>query len=248
MLARAARRCAGRQRGFAGSVVIRNFRAHWLGKLVGLAVFLSLFFRLYFQLARHPQFPVHVMPRLGLDTAIGIHAAALPLYLSLWFYIVLAVGLIATRRGLAQFLGGSTLLAGAGCAAFYFLPTAVEPSPLALHTRGWRWLATVDAAGNACPSLHVAFVVYAAAWLRFHLRGPGLGGARFVVLAWGFGIVVSTVATGQHVTWDVLGGALLGAGGVAVLPPVEGPGGPPTRPAAARPGAPGRPGASRSPR
>jgi len=65
---------------------------------------------------------------------------------------------------------------------------------------------------NACPSLHVAFAVFAAAGLARELRA--IGAARWLralSILWCVGIVYSTLATRQHVVLDVVAGALLGA-------------------------------------
>jgi membrane-associated phospholipid phosphatase len=77
-------------------------------------------------------------------------------------------------------------------------------------------LKTVDASGNACPSLHVAFALLAAVWIGRVLRQTGAGPLpRIVNWLWCAGIFYSTVATGQHVALDVLAGIALG--GVVAL-------------------------------
>ena len=76
---------------------------------------------------------------------------------------------------------------------------------------GFGFLEGVDAAGNACPSLHVAFAVYTAAGLNSVLKDVR---APFVVrqanFAWAAAICISTLTTGQHVFFDVLAGFALG--------------------------------------
>jgi membrane-associated phospholipid phosphatase len=69
----------------------------------------------------------------------------------------------------------------------------------------------VDAAGNACPSMHVASAVFTALWL-WRLLGE-MHAQRWLHglnAAWLLLIVCSTVATRQHVVLDVLAGAALG--------------------------------------
>ncbi len=70
----------------------------------------------------------------------------------------------------------------------------------------------VDAAGNACPSLHVGSAVFSAMWLRRLLSEIGaprwLLAANILMCA---AIAWSTVATLQHVTLDVIAGAAVGA-------------------------------------
>lgn len=98
-------------------------------------------------------------------------------------------------------------------AIFYWLPNAVPPANIdwTLYP-GVAFLKGVDAAGNACPSLHVATAVFSSFWLYWLLRelrqswhGQGLQ------ILWSVAIVYSTMATKQHVSLDVLGGVLLGA-------------------------------------
>jgi membrane-associated phospholipid phosphatase len=77
---------------------------------------------------------------------------------------------------------------------------------------GMAFLKGVDAAGNACPSLHVATAVYSAFRLNWLL--PTLGFRRsacWINALWCVAIAYSTVATRQHVVIDVIAGAALGA-------------------------------------
>ncbi len=69
----------------------------------------------------------------------------------------------------------------------------------------------LDAAGNACPSLHVATAVYSAIWLRQllgTLRVPGLLYGLNVLHC--FAIIWSTMAIRQHVFLDVVAGGFVG--------------------------------------
>ena len=54
-----------------------------------------------------------------------------------------------------------------GFAIFFFWPTAIPHAAGLRETGGTAlsWLKQVDAAGNACPSLHVAFAVFSGLWL-----------------------------------------------------------------------------------
>ncbi|MDP3616453.1 MAG: phosphatase PAP2 family protein, partial [Rhodoferax sp.] len=73
------------------------------------------------------------------------------------------------------------------------------------------FLKNMDAAGNACPSLHVATAIFSGIWLHHLLR-------RFCAPlwllsfngVWCIGIVYSAMATRQHVAVDVLAGLVLG--------------------------------------
>jgi len=170
-----------------------------------------LFFVGYFHLLRHPTYAVFEMPLTAIDRWIEFHAWALWPYVSLWFYVVLPPALMPNARELIRYgwwIGGLCL---AGLACFYWWPTAV-PLPavdIAEHA-GFGLLRGVDAAGNACPSLHVAAATFSALWLDRLLRDlamprwlRGASGLWFVLIVW------STLAVKQHVWWDVVAGLLL---------------------------------------
>jgi membrane-associated phospholipid phosphatase len=75
----------------------------------------------------------------------------------------------------------------------------------------------MDASGNACPSLHVAYAVFTACWLHRQLLDFKAGRLpRLLNYLWCAAIIHSTMAIHQHVAWDVLAGALLG--GAVVWP------------------------------
>jgi membrane-associated phospholipid phosphatase len=153
------------------------------------------------------------MPITLLDRLIGFQPQALPMYLSLWVYVSLPPLLLATRRELYDYglaMAGTCL---AGLFVFYFWPTAVPVAHI-----DWTqypdvdFLKSMDASGNACPSLHVATAVFSAIWLNHLLRHFGVPQWIFLFnWTWCIGIVYSTLATRQHVAVDVLAGLLLGA-------------------------------------
>ena len=69
----------------------------------------------------------------------------------------------------------------------------------------------VDAAGNACPSLHVATAMFSAVWIDHLLRRLNVPpAARLVNAIWFVAIAYSTLAVKQHVVVDVLAGVVLG--------------------------------------
>jgi membrane-associated phospholipid phosphatase len=74
------------------------------------------------------------------------------------------------------------------------------------------FLKSVDATGNACPSLHVASAVFSGAWLHYLLRRCGAPG-WLTLFNWGWCVVIiySAMATLQHLAVDVMGGVALGA-------------------------------------
>lgn len=190
----------------------RRFLAFaWL-KAVGTTFFMTSFFWLYFYLLNNPLYPVQLMPLTWVDRWLPFVPAALPLYLSLWLYVSLPTALLKTLPDLlwhGAWVGGVCLI---GVVLFLLWPTAVPAADI-----GWTGASSIpllkgiDAAGNACPSLHVATAVYSALWLAAILRevGAPLRLRRFNWL-WCIGIVYSTMAIRQHVFIDVATGALLG--------------------------------------
>jgi membrane-associated phospholipid phosphatase len=188
--------------------------ALWVTKLVGISAGMTLFFIAYFQLLHHPLRPAFVMPLTPVDRWISFQPAALPLYLSLWVYVSLAPALIADRRQLASLALAAFGLSLAGLGIFLVWPTVVPAGTGATWAAdsAFAFLKAVDASGNACPSLHVAFAVFAAGSIARSLAGLGAGRpARVINGLWCAGILWSTIATRQHVALDVAAGAILGA-------------------------------------
>jgi membrane-associated phospholipid phosphatase len=181
-------------------------------KSIGTLLFISLFFGAYFYLLKEPAYPTTVMPITWLDGLIGFQPLALPMYLSLWVYVSLPPAFLATRR---ELYGYGLAMAGtclAGLVVFYLWPTAVPAADI-----DWTqypdvdFLKSLDASGNACPSLHVATAVFSGIWLHHLLRRFGAPLWIFIFNGtWCAGIVYSTLATRQHVAVDVLAGLVLG--------------------------------------
>jgi membrane-associated phospholipid phosphatase len=166
----------------------------------------------YRQLLKYPVFPVTQMPLTVFDDLIGFWPPSLLPYVTLWLYVSIPPALLQTRRELVHYgfaVGGLCLI---GFVCFLLWPTAV-PQPGLDRARhlGFNVLQGLDAAGNACPSLHVATALFSAIWLEVLLAETGAGrivrGANWL---WCLGIVYSTMATKQHVAIDVLAGAILG--------------------------------------
>lgn len=181
-------------------------------KVIGVSAFTWLFFIAYFHLLRHPVHPVVVMPLTALDRAVPFGPGWLPVYLTLWFYVGIAPGLLLHLRELIRYGLWAAGLCLSGLACFYLWPTAVPAFVVDVQAHpSFALLQGVDAAGNACPSLHVATAVFSAVWLDHLLRRMRTPGAlRLVNLAWVLAIAYSTLATRQHVAYDVYAGALLG--------------------------------------
>ena len=181
----------------------------WL-KAMGITVFMSLFFVGYFYLLRNPSQPPIEMPLTAIDHSIPFQRWALWPYISLWFYVTLPPGLLVTFRSLLSYGVWIGALCVTGLACFYFWPTAVPQRALPTGVAAFDLLRGVDASGNACPSLHVAAATFSGFWLHRMLRvlalPPWLRAANAL---WYVLIVWSTLATRQHVWWDVLAGLAL---------------------------------------
>ena len=171
------------------------------------------FFSLYFRLQQVPAFSVTVMPLTWTDQAIPMQFWAWTPYLSLWLYTSLPPALQPNFRGLVYYAMCISLVCGVGLWCFYWWPTSVPPLIKPRHAQ-LQWLQGIDTAGNACPSLHVASVLFSCLWLRHQLRQLDAGRLwQLLNAVWGVLIVYSTLATKQHVVWDVIAGGALGGAG-----------------------------------
>lgn len=197
-----------------GTQILQRVRyLAWL-KLLGVSAFMWVFFIGYFYLLRNPARPVLVMPLTWLDHAISHQPGAFAAYVSLWVYVGIPAGLMLRLRDLIVFGAWAAALCGAGLLIFYLVPTAVPPpvitADLSQHA-GFALLQGVDAAGNACPSLHVATALFSALWidrLLRHVCAPRW--LRVFNAVWLLAIVYSTLAIKQHVVLDAVAGAALG--------------------------------------
>lgn len=182
-------------------------------RIAVVTVAISVFMVGYFILLRHPLFPVTLIPVTALDRRIGFEPWSLLPYASLWLYISCAPMLLSGRRQYLLYGSSAVLLAAVGFALFFFWPTAVPAPDLDWSRYPYvAFLKSVDAAGNACPSLHVAYAVLTALWLQ-RLLGE-IGAPRWLrALNWAWCILIaySTLATKQHLALDLAAGALLGA-------------------------------------
>ncbi|MBV8464774.1 MAG: phosphatase PAP2 family protein, partial [Burkholderiales bacterium] len=180
-------------------------------KTFGISGFTTLFFVAYLYLLKHPAYHVAVIPTTWFDEVASFQPAALPIYLSLWVYLSGPPVLMTTRREITGYGVRIAALCLVALGIFYFWPNAVPP----VHI-DWSqypsvaFLKNVDAAGNACPSLHVATAVFSALWLHWRLPLLGISrGWRTVNIVWCVAIAYSTMATKQHVAIDVAAGTVL---------------------------------------
>ena len=197
-------------------------RGHPLLTLIGTSAFIFVFFLGYFYVQRYPLFAPTVMPMTSLDYRIPFQPAALFAYVSLWIYVGAGPGLQSTRREMVIYALWMAALCVTGLAIFYLLPTQTpDMNAVTSGSMLFRTLQHVDAASNACPSMHVAAAVFTVIRVDDVLRvvrSPLL--LRLLNIAACVLIAYSTLATKQHVLLDVVAGGLLGAlfAGLSRLP------------------------------
>jgi membrane-associated phospholipid phosphatase len=191
----------------------RRFLILWPAKMIGTSLGMGLFFWAYFLVLNHPQYAVTVVPLLPLDPLISFRPEATLFYVSLWVYISLAPALAGTRREVGALALAWVTLSGLSLFIFLIWPTKIPALPMdAASGFGFSFLKKLDASGNACPSLHVAFAVFTAMWFQRFCEELRLGrSVPMVNWLWCAAIIYSTLAIRQHVMLDVLGGAGLGA-------------------------------------
>ncbi len=185
--------------------------SHFWFKTFGITGFMVLFFSAYIYLLKNPAYPVTIIPATRIDRLIGFEPQAVFAYLSLWLYVSLPPLLMPQRQEIVEYgrwIGGLCLT---GLTVFYFWPSAIPPTQTdwsAYPEMGF--LKSIDTSGNACPSLHVASAGFSAFWLHWKLPQVGLGnGFRLLNMIWCLAIIYSTMATKQHMLFDVLGGIVL---------------------------------------
>ncbi len=193
------------------------WKCFWL-KSIGTTAFTTVFFLIYIYLLKHPAATVTVMPMLWLDDWIDFQPWALIPYLSLWVYVSLPPLFLTRWQDLVAYGWRIGVMCSIGLLVFHFWPTAVPPVQIDwARYPGVAFLKGVDAAGNACPSLHVATAAYSAVWLhRMADAAPRHALLKWLNAIWCGLIVYSTMATRQHVALDVFFGLLL-AGGCAAI-------------------------------
>ncbi|HEY1107119.1 MAG TPA: polysaccharide deacetylase family protein, partial [Opitutaceae bacterium] len=197
-----------------------RYGSHAVLKALATPLVITGFFAAYFHLLRHPLFPVTTIPATPLDVLIPFWPAALAPYFSLWGYIVVGSGTLRGRREIGYYCAGLLILLVGGLGTFLLWPTQTPPPDIDWSRHpSFQFLQGVDSAGNAWPSLHVAFAVFTAIWLERLLRDLAAPRAlRATNALWALAIVYSTLATRQHVLADVLAGLALG-GAAGLLDP-----------------------------
>ncbi len=179
----------------------------------GTVIGITGFFVAYFWVLLHPFSSLTIMPLTAVDRWITFRPQALWLYVSLWIYVGLLPALLKNLQELIAYVWQALGLSVVGLGIFIFWPTAVPVREIDwAKYPGFEVLKGVDATGNACPSLHVAFAVFSAMGIARVLREIGAGKSwRVANWLWCVGICYSTLAIQQHVALDVVAGAALGA-------------------------------------
>lgn len=190
---------------------LRFLQQFWT-KAIGTTVYMTVFFNFYFYLLHHHAYPVTTLPTTWIDDAVPFTAAWVIPYISLWVYVSLPGGFQKDWPSLLKHGSSALVMCSIGLAFYYFFPTTFDQP-----ARDWsampigQILESVDNAGNAFPSMHVAYACFAGVWLHRILRevqAPAY--ALWGNVLWCLAISYSTLATKQHVWWDAASGTVLG--------------------------------------
>jgi hypothetical protein len=189
-----------------------RFATLWLLKAAGTTVFMALFFGCYFSLLAKPLQPVLVVPLTWLDAQIPFTPSAYGIYISLWIYVSLPPAFLGNFQVLLNFGRWVTALCVCGLIVFWLFPNQTPNFGIDwAHYPELARIKSMDASGNACPSMHVATAVFSAFWIDAILvavTAPHL--ARLISVLHCAAIIWSTIAIRQHVVIDAIAGALLG--------------------------------------
>jgi membrane-associated phospholipid phosphatase len=196
---------------FSRNVAVRLW-THWCLKAIGTMLFMAIFFTMYLYLLKNPYFTIIQMPFTLVDNWVGFQPNYLYFYLSLWVYVSLVPALMKNQKELIYYGVYIGTLCMIGVGVYTLFPTAVPQYTIDLQQYPqFSMLKTIDTAGNAFPSLHVATAFFSAFWFDYHLKQMnGNTGVRVMSALWCLGIIYSTMAIKQHLFLDVVGGLVLG--------------------------------------
>ncbi|PWU17311.1 MAG: hypothetical protein C5B50_11505 [Verrucomicrobia bacterium] len=167
----------------------------------------------YWFLQRHPLFQPTLMPASFLDRLIPFWDKSTWVYLSIYFLMPIGPFLMNDRREIARYSLGVVLMGALADLVFIFWPTyCARPDPAGTNAL-YRALVAFDHPLHAFPSLHAAFAVFSALCASQILREMRVGRIwRCGLWCWAVLILFATLATKQHVLYDILGGSLLAFG------------------------------------
>jgi membrane-associated phospholipid phosphatase len=193
--------------------IARRLFVLWPLKALGTPAILALFFFGYFGVLRHPIAPPYVMPLIAPDHWIAFVPASYAIYVSLWVYVSLPPALLGNLRVLLHYAAWMSFMCVACLVFFWLFPT--QTPAVDIDWGLYPSLSTIkslDATGNAFPSLHVASSVFSAFWLHRLLVTVAVPAwLRWLNVLQCVAITWSTMATLQHVALDVIAGAGVGA-------------------------------------
>lgn len=194
------------------SNLLRRLLAHWCLKAVGVMFFTGIFFVIYFYLLKNLFFSTTQMPLTYLDRLIGFQPYFLYFYFSLWVYVSLVPSLLKTKRELFYYGGYVGAMCFMGILIYVIFPTTIPDIAVDwARYPEFIFLKSVDASGNAFPSMHVASAFFSFFWLMQLLKQMNASKLFLCINGvWCLGIIYSTMAIKQHVFLDALGGVLLG--------------------------------------
>jgi membrane-associated phospholipid phosphatase len=196
---------------FSKNLMMRMW-VHWCLKAVGTILFTVIFFKIYFYLLKNSFFTITLIPLCIVDQCINFQPYFLYVYLSLWIYVSLVPALMSNKKELFYYGIYIALLCFVGIVIYVIFPTIIPQSGINWNLYPeFAFLKTVDSAGNAFPSMHVATALFSFFWLHRMLKQ--MSAPKFLLwinLLWCLAIIYSTMAIKQHLFLDVFGGLILG--------------------------------------
>ena len=184
----------------------------WWLKGSGTTLYMWVFFQFYFYLLNHHAYAVTTVQSTAVDHFIAFSPNWVWVYFSLWVYVSLPGALQKDWPSLLWHGVSALGMCVVGSLFYYFFPTTfAQPVTSWSGVPLGQILQSVDKPGNAFPSMHVAYALFACIWLRRELRN--LHAPAWLLglnILWCIAIGYSTLATKQHVLLDVLAGIGLG--------------------------------------
>lgn len=192
--------------------IARRATACWRRKLALSALLGAGFWAGYSVLGRHAFLPLRDIPLLWPDRAIPYQPAPWGwIYLTPFLVSSILPWLLPSAEALRRYAAGFLWLVLPSFLIFLLFPVAAPRPDLPVTDTAMRLIRGYDGPLNCFPSLHAGFLVFhlALAWRMCGRRAPLP--VVIAALTWGVAVLVSTLATRQHYTLDLVAGAVLGA-------------------------------------
>ena len=141
----------------------------------------------------------------AIDLAVPFVAASIWVYLSQFLLLPWTLATVRDDVTRSRTFYAMLLATLISLPVFVLFPTCVmHPPPPTGGLTGFAWqtLYFGDTPNNAFPSLHVALAAIAGVALWQNRR-------HLIAVVWPGGIMISTLTTRQHISWDVAGGLLV---------------------------------------